>query len=257
MSLDPVTFVAQIINFLILMFLLYKVLYKPLLNAVDNREQRISDQIKQARDGLVEVESRLAEIAKKEREIDGEKNAVLDKAYKDAEDLRERLFGDVRSEISAKRALWMDELAVERKNLENELRTMIVDNFVAFSKKALTDLADTDLNERMTAVLKNKFDALPDKEKDKLKNATQAEVFTAFAATDAEKAGIAGFLKEKSGIDADQILFKQKPSLLCGIEIVANDNVLGWNLDGYLKTFADETAEALNSMAARVKNKED
>ena len=257
MSLDPVTFVAQIINFLILMFLLYKVLYKPLLTAVDNREQRIAAEIKQARDGVVEIERRLAEIAKKERDIDSEKNAVLDKAYKDAEELRTRLSDDVRAEIAEKRALWMDELAVERKNLENELRTMIVDNFVSFSKKALTDLADTALSERMTAVLKQKFDALPEKEQNKLKNATQAEVLSAFAATDEEKTGISAFLKEKIGIDADRIVFKQKPSLLCGVEIVANDNVLGWNLNDYLKAFADETAEALNTMASRVKNKED
>ena len=257
MSLDPVTFIAQIINFLILMFLLYKVLYKPLLTAVDNREQRISAEIKQARDGVVEIERRLAEIAQKEREIDSERNSVLDKAYQDAEDLRTRLSDDVRAEIAEKRALWMDELAVERKNLENELRTMLVGNFVIFSKKALADLADASMSERMTAVLTRKFDDLSEKEKAKLKAATQAEVSTAFAATDAEKADISAFLKEKTGIDPEKIVFKQKPSLLCGIEIVANDNVLGWNLDGYLKTFVEETDEALKSIAARVKNKED
>lgn len=256
MSIDPVTFVAQLVNLSILIFLMYKLLYRPLLNAIDTREAKISAEVKAARDGMMEAERRLSDLDRRKREIEAEKNEVINAAYKEAEELRVRLEKDVRNETAMKRAAWMEELAVERRNIENELRSMIIDNFAAFSKKALSDLADADLQTGMLSVLKEKFDALPDEKKAKMKGGKTAEVFTAYPLDDKNKRNVTAFLTDKMGISADNVTFKEKSALLCGMEIQTNGNVLSWNLDAYLNAFSQNMSEALKNMAVRLKHKE-
>ena len=48
MSIDWFTVAAQIINFMVLVWLLQKYLYKPVLNAVRKREQKIAGQLSEA-----------------------------------------------------------------------------------------------------------------------------------------------------------------------------------------------------------------
>ena len=48
MNINWFTVIAQVINFLILVWLLKKFLYKPILNAIDEREKKIADKIKDA-----------------------------------------------------------------------------------------------------------------------------------------------------------------------------------------------------------------
>lgn len=56
-GVQPVLLAAQVVNFLILLFILKKFLYKPLLKVLDERKKRIEASLKNAE----EIERRLAE----------------------------------------------------------------------------------------------------------------------------------------------------------------------------------------------------
>ncbi len=56
MQIDYFTIIAQIINFLILVFLLRHFLYGPLLRSMDEREQKISTRLKEAEQQMKEAE---------------------------------------------------------------------------------------------------------------------------------------------------------------------------------------------------------
>ena len=72
MLIDWFTVIAQVINFLVLVVLLKRFLYKPILDAIDQREKRIAS-------ALAEADAQKVE-AKKEREKFQEKNALFDRA---------------------------------------------------------------------------------------------------------------------------------------------------------------------------------
>jgi F-type H+-transporting ATPase subunit b len=74
MLIDWFTVVAQIINFLILVWLLKRFLYKPILNAIDAREKKIAKE-------LADADAKKAE-ALKEREEFQHKNEELDQQRK-------------------------------------------------------------------------------------------------------------------------------------------------------------------------------
>ncbi len=48
MQIDWLTVIAQIVNFLILVWLLKRFLYQPVINAMDQREQRIAERLQKA-----------------------------------------------------------------------------------------------------------------------------------------------------------------------------------------------------------------
>ena len=56
MSIDYTTILAQIVNFTVLAWALYKFLYKPLLAAIAAREKHIADEVKNAEDLSTEAE---------------------------------------------------------------------------------------------------------------------------------------------------------------------------------------------------------
>src|SRR5450631_2868065 len=106
MLIDWFTVGAQTLNFLILVWLLKRFLYKPILDAIDAREKRIAAE-------LADADAKKAE-ARKERDTFEHKNEVFDqqratllsKAMEEVKAERQRLLGEARQAadaLSAKR----------------------------------------------------------------------------------------------------------------------------------------------------------
>lgn len=73
-GVQPILLAAQVVNFLILLFILKRFLYKPLLNVLQKRKDAIAESLKNAQ----EIEIKLAEAAK-------EKDKIIEEAAKQAE----------------------------------------------------------------------------------------------------------------------------------------------------------------------------
>ena len=58
MLINPFTVLAQLVNFLILVWLLKRFLYKPILHAIDEREKGIAAQLAQAEGKVAEAQKR-------------------------------------------------------------------------------------------------------------------------------------------------------------------------------------------------------
>lgn len=95
-GINPLLLTAQVVNFLILLFIMRKFLYGPIVKVLEDRKKKIEDSLKGAR----EIERRLTEIGEKETEAilnsakEGEKlvkeavergNQIIDEANKEAE----------------------------------------------------------------------------------------------------------------------------------------------------------------------------
>ena len=60
MLIDWFTVIAQIINFLVLLLLLRRFLYKPILNAMEERERKVAERLESARQERVRAEEERA-----------------------------------------------------------------------------------------------------------------------------------------------------------------------------------------------------
>ncbi len=64
-GINPILLLAQVVNFAILLFLLKKLLYKPILKVLEERKRKIEESLKNAE----EIEKRLNAIADREAEV--------------------------------------------------------------------------------------------------------------------------------------------------------------------------------------------
>ena len=84
MGIDWFTFFAQIINFLILVWLLKRFLYQPILHAIDAREKRIAAELADADAKKAEAQKERDEFQHKNEEFDQQRAALLRQATDEA-----------------------------------------------------------------------------------------------------------------------------------------------------------------------------
>ena len=84
MLIDWFTVGAQALNFLILVWLLKRFLYKPILNAIDAREKRIAAELADADAKKAEAQKERDEFQHKNEEFDQQRAALLSKATDEA-----------------------------------------------------------------------------------------------------------------------------------------------------------------------------
>ncbi len=79
-GIKPILLAAQVVNFLILLFILKKFLYKPILKVLEERKKKIAESLQNAE----EIEKRLAEIGEREAEALLKSAKESEKMIKDA-----------------------------------------------------------------------------------------------------------------------------------------------------------------------------
>jgi F-type H+-transporting ATPase subunit b len=92
---------AQVLNFIVLVWLLKRFLYKPVLNAIDAREKRVAAESANAELQMTEVRKSRDELQTKGNAFDEQRGALLAKAILDAKTEAERLLANARQAAGA------------------------------------------------------------------------------------------------------------------------------------------------------------
>jgi F-type H+-transporting ATPase subunit b len=118
MLIDWFTVGAQVVNFLILVWLLKRFLYKPILHAIDEREKRIAARnLRTPTREKAEAEKERDEFQKRNDEFDEQRAELLSKAKGEARAERQRLLEEARLAADALRAKQEDALKREQQSL--------------------------------------------------------------------------------------------------------------------------------------------
>jgi len=94
MLFDWFTVFAQVVNFIILVWLLKRFLYRPILDAIDAREQRIAKELADADAKKHEAQNERDEFQHKNEEFDRQRAALMDMAKDEAKTERQRLIDE-------------------------------------------------------------------------------------------------------------------------------------------------------------------
>ena len=160
MLINWFTVLAQAINFLILVWLLTRFLYKPILHAIDEREKGIAAQLAQAEAKVSEAQKERDDFQHKNEAFDQQRASLLAKATDEAKAERQRLIDEARKDADALRAKRQAALQNEQRNLSQDIIRLTQKQVFAITRKTLTDLAGTSLEERMGDVLVGRVRAL-------------------------------------------------------------------------------------------------
>ncbi len=98
MQIDYFTIFAQIINFLILVFLLRHFLYRPVTKLMEEREQKIVSRLQEIEEKKSEAEKELESYRKMSQELSNKREELLAKASREAQVLEADLMKKAREE---------------------------------------------------------------------------------------------------------------------------------------------------------------
>ena len=250
MLIDWFTVGAQALNFLILVWLLKRFLYKPILDAIDAREKRIAAELADAAAKEAEAKKERDEFQHKNEEFDQQRAALLSKATDEANAERQRLLDEARRAADALSAKRQDALRNDAHHLNQAIVRRTQQEVFAIARKALADLATTSLEERMGEVFTRRLREMDGKAKEGLAKALRtasspALVRSAFDLPAEQRATIQNALNETFSADI-HVRFETAPDLVSGIELTTNGQKVAWSIAEYLASLEKGVDELLN-----------
>ncbi len=159
---------AQIINFLILVALLRKFLYRPVLEAIESRQQEISARVAEAAQTRQEANELAAACREQERELSTTREKMLSEASQEVEAWKRKALDRTRAEVEAAQALWWDALQRDRDRFLRELRERAGRQVHQVARHVLRQLADTNLEQQLVAVFLDRLRSLDQSTRDRM-----------------------------------------------------------------------------------------
>jgi F-type H+-transporting ATPase subunit b len=252
MLIDWFTVTVQVVNFLILVMLLKRFLYGPILKAIDGRTHAIAEKMTAAID--------------REKEAAMEKEALEDR-YSAFEDKKKDLFAGALNEVTAYRQKLVHEACIEADAATEKWKEDVLQEKDAFLRSlhgsiqletctvirhALRELSDTTLERQITRVFADKIrsapirDIAPDVVDSKADTVLPCIIRSAYPLDEAMKEEVAAALRSRLNDELD-IQFEISHDSVCGIECFILGFKLSWSLDTYLDDLVDQISRNIEA----------
>jgi len=160
MSIDWVTVAAQIGNFLVLVWLLKRFLYKPILNGIDAREAEIATRMGEAEVAQKKAAAAEAEFLEQKQRLVADNTAHAEQIREQAEQEKEALLAATRKKLEQEKQDWQAHLEAEPEAFIRELNLASAETLYKLVRRALRDLANEDLEEQIALNVMSKLKPL-------------------------------------------------------------------------------------------------
>ena len=248
MQVDWITTIAQIINFLVLVYLLKRFLYRPIVAAMNRREEHIAKRLEDAEQQSTEARQQGDAYRAQLQELERQREQLINEAKREAETQHIQLLDGLRDEIATIRTRWHEEVEREQQAFLAQARQMVGEQVCLVARQALGDLADAGLEKQMLGVFQKKLSEVPAHDREKLAESaseTGLMLQTRFPLSPALQESITAIIHEQIAATLT-ILFEQAPELICGINLKAPGFKLEWNLESYLAHIDEQLASSLS-----------
>lgn len=249
MLIDWFTVCAQALNFLILVWLMQRFLYRPILRAIDARERRIALELEEANQKKSEAQKERELFLKKNEDFERQRADLMNQMNDEVESERFRLLDEVRQAADALHDKRMETMRSDARLLSQSIGRRAQQEVFAIARKTLSDLSTASLEERMVDVFVRHFRALNDADKEVLRSGFKdalgpVTVRSAFVLPAAQRTAIVGVLNELTAGEVP-VCFEVSPDLVSGIDLTANGRKIAWNISDYLLLLEKGVGEVL------------
>lgn len=240
MELDWTTFILEVINFLVLVWLLRRFLYRPVMNVVAERRAAIARTLQEATSAREEAISLKSQFENRLQEWQKERERARDQLRDEIDTERRKRMTQLEGELAQQRL--REQVLVERReeSLLREARRRAVALSGQFAAKLLARLADPVIQERLLAMLLEDLGNFNDRQREQLTHSQTdvVRVVSAFPLSEQERGKIATAFQKVLGIEADYE-FREDPALQAGVSIHIGAQRLQANLQEELRFFGD------------------
>ena len=248
MSIDWFTLVAQIVNFVILIVLLNHFLYRPIVDAIAERESEFQNKLRQARQKESEANEERQKYEQLNEDIENRRQLLLDQIQEETESAKTHLMQEARNEVQFRREDWLAGLDRENESVVMQLVQRSTDHVLAISSKALQQLAGEPVETRILENFLMELRNLSRPEIERLQNEAhlnrQARIETAFPVSGEWQKRIRQTLKQH--VQLNDAEFIVEPEVVMGINLRVGGLKTGWSVREYLDSLRLELGKVMD-----------
>jgi len=241
MQIDWFTLVAEIINFLILVWLLQRFLYAPIVNAMEKREQAIAETLQDAEQKRKRAEEAEQEYESLRQEFESDRDQRKLQVRKEVNEHHKKLLKKARQDADEMREHWKLALRQEKSAFLREIEQRIGASAVEVARCALADLA----NEQLETAIVNVFVQQLQEKQEEINNAFEngsLRISSAFELTAEQRQAVVSVLSVEAEYHVD-------PDLLCGIRLTTGEYQIVWDFASYTQALQEQFEAAIQSTA--------
>ena len=240
MLIDWFTVAAQIANFAILVWILKRFLYRPVLDAMAAREKRVRETVAAADRQKAVAEEESSRLREQQDAFARQKEELLKKAREEASATRDELLAQARKEADASQAQRRNSLDRDWQEFHAELTQRTQGEALAVARQALRELADAEIEERMVAAFLKKLTALDGDAKAQLQAAASGSarplvVRSGFTLAAPIRERLQQALHDQFATRSEA-QFETRPGLIAGIEVAFDGQKVAWTFDDFLRS---------------------
>ena len=250
MLLDWFTILAQILNFFVLLVLLRLFLYKPIIQAMQDRKERIAHETRELKQVRAEADRLHADLQIKSEELANRETEVMAEIRAEAEKWRQQSMEIARGEIEAMRREWLAALEREKEAVALNLRKKLIHEVSATSARIVHDLSGSDLEQLILSGFMRRIEA---EARDVDYSGLEILVRTGFEHNDLQEQKIKQLLDELFPAHNERI-FTTEPKLGLGIELIAGDRKWEWNLNSYIAELETRILSEISGQNSRAES---
>lgn len=247
MLIDWFTVGAQVVNFLILVAILRIFLYGRIVRAMEEREDRIESQFREAEETRDEAEENRKGYEEKLKQVDQEREERIRDAEHRAEQKHAELVQEAREEVEKQRRRWFELLREEQRmhldEFDQESRKVVLDA----TRRALRQLAGQDLETKMIELFLDKLREEKERIQQALAESDRVIVATSFELEAALRKKVEEGVRDAAERQDLGVDFEQSDELLCGIRVAWRGHKTEWSFRKFLDELGGEFRETMNT----------
>lgn len=224
LGINPIYLIAQILNFLLIWFLLSRLVFPRVLKALEERRALIEKGLEDAKAAEQLRASAQAERQRILEEAIAERQRIVAEAVRQAEQQRAQILAEARAEAQRLLEVAREEAERERERILGELRSHIATLALAAAYRVVGDALDEARHRRL---IQEFFTTMPPGASEELRGVKgdRVEVISAIPLQEEEKRSIRQELAARLDLAGD-VIFRVDPTILGGLVVRVGDRVV-------------------------------
>ena len=233
MGFNLTTFVFEVINFLVLLFVLDRLVYRPLRRGIAARREALQAREDEATKAAAAAQALKGELEERARSIDELRQQALRDASVAGAEERARILEQAREDAAVDHARAQHLIEAEREASEVAIRELAIKHATALASRLLTQLAPGALEDALLGALTAELERQAAGWREGPATEEEVEVTWAHSPDERRRARLKEALGQALG-DGARIVHREDPSLGAGVVLRFGHRVLDASTSGQL-----------------------
>lgn len=239
MKFNFLTYIFEIVNFFVLLWILKKLLYNPVISVLKERKEFIDGRIREAEEAEKKAEEIRREYERLSQELEERRREKLAEITREVEEEKEKLLKRMREELDAERKKFLESLEEERKQVLRELKEEAIRLSLSFSSRVLSQVADEHLHRKLLEIALETLKEMKEEGlSEELSRRRDVLIESAYPLSAEDLERIKELIRKTLGVDVDLRTAIRK-DLIAGVRLHIASKLVDSSLEGQLQVLEE------------------